>query len=331
MPKCARCGARVWAMELDDAGLCARCIENEKDADQKRALIRKQNYQHFLAHEVEHKSQRIFDAFIKKYPDALITGISVQDSGSKLLIYLDGNPMYYATFNPLTNDVDLVKYDALQETGTSFQQPQKTSTVSSSRRGCLSFLLKCTIIVSIILIISYILIEIAYYQNEHPPVISTISPQGTATASPTPTALASDPLSWCKYYANKYTTNDIRLRSVDITTTDHFGTYLTVDFDIKCDHSNTKLQFAHFNEVIIDICEAMSKHDGFDSIMFSGYDDFVNKYGEVNNINSIIADYSISTLRRINYDYHRSYIYSNPTAFIECAETHFVHQGYNLD
>lgn len=150
------------------------------------------------------------------------------------------------------------------------------------------------------------------------------------TASPTATAPADDALSWAKYYASLYETRDIDITGVDITTTDQFGTYITVDLDILCDHSDTKLQFSHFNKVIIDISEAMSKHTGFDSLWFTAKDTFVNKYGEYSKIVTISADYSIATLKRINYDYHRSFAYTTPTAFIECADTHFVHQGYNL-
>ena len=150
------------------------------------------------------------------------------------------------------------------------------------------------------------------------------------TAIPTSTAPADDALSWAKYYASLYETRDIDITGVDITTTDQFGTYITVDLDILCDHSDTKLQFSHFNKVIIDISEAMSKHTGFDSLWFTAKDTFVNKYGEYSKIVTISADYSIATLKRINYDYHRSFSYTTPTAFIECADTHFVHQGYNL-
>lgn len=118
MAKCVRCGKRMPPFRLTSDGLCESCAKAAAEESRKKRLqnIRAENYQHFLAHETDHKSQRIFDAFIKKYPDALITGVSVKDDGKKLLFYLDGNPMYYATFNPLTNDVDLVKYaDAINQ------------------------------------------------------------------------------------------------------------------------------------------------------------------------------------------------------------------------
>lgn len=326
MSKCARCGARVWAMELDDAGLCARCIENEKDADQKRELIRKQNYQHFLAHEVEHKSQRIFDAFIKKYPDALITGISVQDGGSKLLIYLDGNPMYYATFNPLTNDVDLVKYDASQETGTSFQQPQKTSTVSSSRPGCLSFLLKCTIIVSIILIVSYILIEIAYYQNSDHPVISTISPHGTATPRPTAAPALDDPVAWGIYYAEKYMPDDMELDTVE-TSISVGETYLVIACNMEqMWDSDDYIRSA--SELICKVGPDLLNVEGYDHVTFLFYGPFIDQYG--NDIQSlgIRAMYSREELNKINFDYFYNTRFSKPEGVIKTTNHYIIHPSY---
>lgn len=80
--------------------------------------------------------QRIFDAFIRRYPDALITGVSIKDGGKKLLFYLDGKPSYYTTFNPLTNDVDLVKYsDAMKAEAAAKEQASR-----DKNAGCSIFL-----------------------------------------------------------------------------------------------------------------------------------------------------------------------------------------------
>lgn len=113
MPKCSKCGKKVFEMDIDRNGVCRRCIAARDD---KGAAIRAENLDVCRRRCAKPNIQRIFDGFTAKYPDALLTGISVKEGGDKLLIYLDGKPMYYATFNPLTNDVDLVKYaDAINQ------------------------------------------------------------------------------------------------------------------------------------------------------------------------------------------------------------------------
>lgn len=112
MPKCLKCGEKVWEMDLDRNGVCRRCIAARED---KGAAIRAENLDVCRRRCAKPNIQRIFDGFIAKYPDALITGISVQDDGQKLLVYLDGKPMYYVTHNPLTNSVDLVSHQEAEE------------------------------------------------------------------------------------------------------------------------------------------------------------------------------------------------------------------------
>lgn len=94
--------------------------------------IRKENYDLFLKGNAAPPVQRIFDAFIRKYPDAQITGISVQDNGQRLLVYLDGNPAYYATYNPLTNFADLEVYIPV---ATEKSAPVKNLASISAERG----------------------------------------------------------------------------------------------------------------------------------------------------------------------------------------------------
>lgn len=96
------------------------------------SLIRKENYDLCLKGNAAPPVQRIFDAFIRKYPDAQITGISVQDNGQRLLVYLDGNPAYYATYNPLTNFADLEVYISFT---TEKSAPVKNLASISAERG----------------------------------------------------------------------------------------------------------------------------------------------------------------------------------------------------
>lgn len=111
MPECVKCGKKVLGMDLDRNGVCRQCIDARAD---KGSAVRTENLEVCRRRCAKPNIQRIFDGFTAKYPDALLTGISVQEGGDKLLIYLDEKPMYYATFNPLTNSVDLVSHQEVQ-------------------------------------------------------------------------------------------------------------------------------------------------------------------------------------------------------------------------
>lgn len=112
MARCSKCGASGVFLCVNSVGLCDRCQAESlnKLAEEKRNRQRSANLDACLRKNARPSVQRIFDQFIEKYPKAHITGISVQDDGNKLLVYLEGKPMYYATFNLLTGSIDLVSY-----------------------------------------------------------------------------------------------------------------------------------------------------------------------------------------------------------------------------
>lgn len=103
---CERCNARVPVQELDAFGLCDRCAHQAS----RNAATRSNNLTTCQGGTAKPNVQRIYDAFVAKYPDALLTGISVKDDGEQLLLYLDNKPMYYAAIDPLTNAIGLTSY-----------------------------------------------------------------------------------------------------------------------------------------------------------------------------------------------------------------------------
>jgi hypothetical protein len=156
------------------------------------------------------------------------------------------------------------------------------------------------------------------------------TPTPRVTSAPTPTAHPDDPIGWAKYYASQYDSRDVYVTDVRLINSQALGQDVCFIVDLRCDHSDTALQFSHLNEFMINICEAMSSRSSFDCVSFTVYDKFVDKYGNAQSIVSITASYKVPTLRLINYDYHMSRKYSTPTAFISCADSYYIHPGYDL-
>lgn len=154
--------------------------------------------------------------------------------------------------------------------------------------------------------------------------ISTRVPTSAPTLSP------DDALGWAKHYADQYDSMDVYVTDVRLIDSEALGQDICFIVDLRCDHSNTALQFSHLNEFMINICEAMSSRSSFDCVSFTVYDKFVDKYGNAKSIVSITASYKVPTLRLINYDYHMSRKYSDPVAFISCADSCYIHPAYGI-
>ena len=104
MPYCKGCGKKEWPIFLTESGYCQDCSDarysNQGLYDCKKTFVERR---------APANLQRIYDAFRKEYPDALVTGV-LQHSDDCIIIYLDGKPAYYATFDPLTAKAKLRSY-----------------------------------------------------------------------------------------------------------------------------------------------------------------------------------------------------------------------------
>lgn len=109
MPKCISCNIRYKSSQLDANHFCRSCL-SEKEKKSERLL--KDNLATLCEGRGKDEFQRIFDAFVRTYPEALITGVGCNSECHHLLVYLDEKPMYFATFDPLKNSVILEAYDA---------------------------------------------------------------------------------------------------------------------------------------------------------------------------------------------------------------------------
>lgn len=113
---CDRCGKHVrYVTDYNlKYGMCDKCTDIKDKEISHANQVRYRNYQTLLSREGRPGNQKIFDAFVAQYPNAMITGVGIVERERKLLFHLDGKPAYYATLNPLTGAADIVSYQAVQ-------------------------------------------------------------------------------------------------------------------------------------------------------------------------------------------------------------------------
>lgn len=143
---CERCNARVPVQELDAFGFCDRCAHQAS----RNAATRSNNLTTCQGGTAKPNVQRIYDAFVAKYPDALLTGISVQDDGERLLLYLDNKPMYYAAIDPLTNAISLSSYAEAAAAKAAAEEARKADAAADAADAQCRRASKCAVITSIL-------------------------------------------------------------------------------------------------------------------------------------------------------------------------------------
>lgn len=182
----------------------------------------------------------------------------------------------------------------------------------------------------VVTLCAVLLIAVFVFGNSSPASSPRATSTPRVTAVPTSTAPAEDPLAWAKHYASQHASRDIAIKDVRLINSQTNGRDMCFILDVRCNHTDTALQFACLNEVMINLCQAMSTNDHIDCVSFTVYDQFRDQYGNTKDLVAVTASYKIPTLRIINYDYHMSFKYSTPTAFISCADAHFIHPGYSF-
>ncbi len=274
--------------------------------------IRKENYELCHAGKAPPPTQRIYDAFVRQYPDALITGISIKDDGKRLLLYLDGKPAYYASFDPLINGVGLEKCSSDAESS-----PSSSASQQKEADGCLTIFLKAVMIV--LLAMPILSIILAFVDNDDP---APVRP----TAKPTATAAQDDIISWATYYARINMPKDMSLDIVE-TSVSVGETYLTIacNMDTMWDSDDYIRSAA---QLIIDVIPLIRDRHGYDNVTFLFYGPFTDKYGNSTQSLGMRAMYSRHELQTINCDYFGDYIYSKPDAIFKVNKNYLIHPSY---
>ena len=258
---------------------------------------------------------RVYEAFVKKYPEAQITGIGVPpDDERKLSVCLDGDIVYIATYNPLTNSVDVVEKGAVSKTSDSITSdyPKKNNS------GCLT---ACLIFMAILLAIIYVF-------NFHSDT-SNNSSAPKVTAMPTATAPSDDVVAWVSYYAKLGVADDVSFRSVEETTST--GEKILVIKFFLSPMSTEKHYRVAAAQTIIWVGEPIRSrgyHNDYDSVNFLFYGGFIDQYGNRKESLGIRAWYTREELSLLNFDYFDSSVYSNPDAIIKAADDYIIHPAY---
>lgn len=316
MPRCKRCGTRISRAESNYDGYCKPCRKSA--ASQKKAeaqALLERNHTALKEHRGRPALQRIYDSFVEQYPNALITGIAVPEMDKKLLIYLDGEPAYYATFDPLDNAAKLSKYVPVTP------DPAKTSPTLSIPRSSHRWTLYAGIVLLVLSVVGFI---------RSSDSSDGASSKATSTARPTPTATAIAPaddiVSWASYYAEKYMPDDMALDTVE-TSISVGETYLTIacNMDVMLD-SEAYLRSA--TELICKVGPAIRNRSGYDHVSFLFYGPFIDKYGNSIQSLGIRAMYSLEELQIINFEYFYSRRYTDPTAVIKTNNDYLIHPSY---
>lgn len=308
MPKCIMCKSRYKSSQLDMNNVCRAC---NSEMQMKAERQRKVNLSVLKEGRAKPAAQRVFDAFVKDYPDAFLTGIGVYDEGEKLRIYLDGMPKYDATLDLLTGKVKLVPYIAPDITP-STPSPEK------NHSGCLkSFLIALAVLFAMIYV----------FNNQTDPSDKSSAPK--ATASPTSTAPADDILSWVSYYADTGKGDDVVFRSAKENTSAG-EKILVIEFYLNPMSKNKYYRLAAAQTILNVGSSIRSKklHKNYDSINFLFYGGFVDKYGNKTESLGIRAWYEDYEFEKLNFDFFKSTLYSDPDAIIKAADEYIIHRLY---
>lgn len=134
MAICNHCGAHLHRHERA-LGLCYDC--QQKQINEKQNDVMKNNLVSLQEGRAKAEFQRIYDAFVRAYPDALLTAVGCNSSYHHIVVYLEDKPMYYVTFDPLRNSVNLEPYDT-PSAATAQAQKQEYSELLADRANTLA-------------------------------------------------------------------------------------------------------------------------------------------------------------------------------------------------
>lgn len=173
--------------------------------------------------------------------------------------------------------------------------------------------------------------ELEALKNEIENEIENRKANTTASTSTTSTKTFDSALSWALTVSDNYQSSCAEVASVKRINSEVLGQDMCFIIDFNCNHSRVASQFVHLNDVLIPICQSMSFQKSIDSVSFTIFDHFIDKYGNTKRTVAITASYRIDTLQKINYEYFKKNVYAYPTAFIKCADSSYISPVYGIE
>lgn len=322
---CSRCGDHGLFLYIDSDGLCDNCrpkVEAER-REKRRLEALRSNYEMLKEGKAEPDLQRTYDAFHRKYPNALVTGVQVTGDSARINVYLAGGYVYKVTFNPLTNEADVSKSGG----SSSDQRPISEANFydvapqEKKKGGCLSAVFKgvCWVVgIYFAFAILMVLLSVDSSKSSSTPKV---------TAAPTATAPVSDVVAWIKYYAKSSLPDDTKLDSVEyLPQTKRL--YIICEMDSMW---NGKAYLRASAEFISNFCNKIRSYSGLSddvTVIAIVNGPFIDKEGNDMIAVGVRAEYSFEKIKRLNYGYFDNALYSHPEWIIEAADEYKISPAY---
>lgn len=159
--------------------------------------------------------------------------------------------------------------------------------------------------------------------------VRELAPTSTprVTASPTATAPANDLQAWADYYVAKHTPKDVNVSNVLCIRWNDTTDNITVIADMDVMHSNDDYVKSAAN-LIRGFLSSISDRNDVNRVTMLFTGPFIDAYGNDVSDTGVRVEYSIDTIRKINYEYFYQKRHSDPAGIIKVADVYYIHPSY---
>lgn len=159
--------------------------------------------------------------------------------------------------------------------------------------------------------------------------VRELAPTSTprVTAAPTATAPANDLQAWSDYYVAKHTPKDVNVSNVLCIRWNDTTDNITIIADMDVMHSNDDYVKSAAN-LIRGFLSSISDRNDVNRVTMLFTGPFIDAYGNDVSDTGVRVEYSIDTIRKINYDYFYQKRHSDPAGIIKVADVYYIHPAY---
>lgn len=159
------------------------------------------------------------------------------------------------------------------------------------------------------------------------PLISTPRPTFTPTPTPAPTPVPDDLSTLVEYFVSSSLPADMSAQSVLCLKydTDTSNIVLILEMDAM---SGAKAYLRASARFIHSFLRQLATLDGLRDVTINISGPFVDVYGNKLIDTGVRVEYSMDTIRKINYDYFDSDLYFDPARFLRTADDLYIHPAY---
>ena len=159
--------------------------------------------------------------------------------------------------------------------------------------------------------------------------VRDLAPTSTprVTAAPTATAPANDLQAWSDYYVAKHTPKDVNVSNVLCIRWNDTTDNITIIADMDVMHSNDDYVKSAAN-LIRGFLSSISDRNDVNRVTMLFTGPFIDAYGNDVSDTGVRVEYSIDTIRKINYDYFYQKRHSDPAGIIKVADVYYIHPAY---